>query len=96
MTAYSKGETADMSLDILTSDMIESDIGHAINENERAEKKGIKSVYALDYMTPISKVMASKGGTTIKFGDDYPCSIEATFEYEYGNIKYLLAPRIID
>ena len=89
VTAYSKSETTDMSLNMLKSDMAEYGI-------DSAEKKDINATYAIEYMTPISKVMANKTEMTMKFGDDYPCSIETTFDYGKGDIKYLLAPRIID
>ena len=89
ITAYSESNTTDMSFNILTSDMLESEI-------DSANKKGVNAVYAIDYMTPISKVMTNKTEMTMKFGDDYPCSIETTFDYGRGEIKYLLAPRIID
>jgi proliferating cell nuclear antigen len=54
----------------------------------------VRSLYSLDYLSDMSKVIGKAPEVTIELGNDYPARISFPVADGRGQIEYLLAPRI--
>ena len=53
-----------------------------------------KSLFSLDYLTDISKIAGKAGEVTIDLGKDYPLKVRFKISEGYGEVSYMLAPRV--
>jgi proliferating cell nuclear antigen len=54
----------------------------------------VKSLFSLDYLSDISKVIGKSNEVTIDIGKDYPLKIKFTIAEGHGEVSYMLAPRV--
>ncbi len=53
-----------------------------------------KSLFSLDYLTDISKILSKANEVTIDLGKDYPLKIRFKIAEGHGEVSYMLAPRV--
>ncbi len=53
-----------------------------------------KSLYSLDYLADISKILGKASEVTIDLGKDYPLKIRFKIAEGHGEVSYMLAPRV--
>ncbi|MFZ2410380.1 MAG: DNA polymerase sliding clamp, partial [Candidatus Methanoperedens sp.] len=53
-----------------------------------------KSLYSLDYLSDMSKILGKTGEVTIDLGKDYPLKIRLKLAEGHGEVSYMLAPRV--
>jgi len=63
-----------------------------LDEIEANEK--VRSLFALDYFSSMIKCVGSNTPISMELGADYPVKMRFEFADGYGNVIYLLAPRI--
>jgi proliferating cell nuclear antigen len=66
--------------------------GDALIKIEAAEQS--RSLYSLDYLANMAKVVKAGDAITLNLGTDYPVKMEFDIADGHGHITYLLAPRI--
>jgi len=54
----------------------------------------VKSLYSLDYLSDISKILGKSNEVTIDLGKDYPLKIRLKIAEGHGDVSYMLAPRV--
>ncbi len=54
----------------------------------------VRSLFSLDYLSDVSKVIAKSREVTISLGKDYPVKFDFVIAGGSGTVGYLLAPRI--
>jgi len=81
LEGFAEGDTDDVSVDMDTVD------GRDIPDDEEA------SLFSLDYLDAMAKGLPKDSDVTVELGDDYPVKMTAELA-EYGEMTYLLAPRI--
>lgn len=79
--AFAEGDTDDVSVDMPFGDVYD-----AADEPEA-------SLFSLDYLDAMAKELPKDSDVTVELGDDYPVKVTAPLA-EYGEMTYLLAPRI--
>ena len=58
------------------------------------EAADVRSVYSLNYLKNMGKVIGKNERVTVDLGNDYPMHISLSFADGKGTVEYLLAPRI--
>ena len=53
-----------------------------------------KSLFSLDYLLDISKIAGKSGEVTLDIGKDYPLKLNIKIAEGYGEVSYMLAPRV--
>ncbi len=53
-----------------------------------------KSLFSLDYLTDMSKILGKSNEVTIDLGKDYPLKIRIKIAEGHGEVSYMLAPRV--
>lgn len=54
----------------------------------------VKSLFSLDYLSDMSKIVGKAGEVTIDLGKDYPLKIRLKIAEGHGEVSYMLAPRV--
>ena len=58
------------------------------------EPSDVRSLFSLDYLRDIGKVMARTGEVEVQIGNDHPVRVSFDFADGHGHVDFLLAPRI--
>jgi proliferating cell nuclear antigen len=53
-----------------------------------------KSLFSLDYLSDLSKILAKSNEVTIDLGKDFPLKIRVKIAQGHGDVSYMLAPRV--
>ncbi len=53
-----------------------------------------KSLFSLDYLVDIGKIAAKANEVTLQLGKDYPLKMRLKLADGYGEVSYMLAPRV--
>ena len=53
-----------------------------------------KSLFSLDYLSDISKILGKANEVTLELGKDYPLKIKFKIADGHGEVSYMLAPRV--
>lgn len=54
----------------------------------------VKSLFSLDYLSDMSKILGKSGEVAIDIGKDFPLKIKIKIAEGYGEVSYMLAPRV--
>ena len=58
------------------------------------EASDAKSLFSLDYLSDLSKILAKSNEVTIDLGKDFPLKIRVKIAQGHGDVSYMLAPRV--
>ena len=53
-----------------------------------------KSLFSLDYLSDMSKILGKSNEVTIDLGKDFPLKIRIKIAEGHGEVSYMLAPRV--
>ncbi len=53
-----------------------------------------KSLFSLDYLSDMSKILGKANEVTIDLGKDYPLKLKVKIAEGHGEVSYMLAPRV--
>ena len=76
------GDTDNVRLEMTKDQLIEIKPGDA------------KSLFSLDYLSDMSKILGKASEITIDIGKDYPLKIRFKIAEGHGDVSYMLAPRV--
>jgi proliferating cell nuclear antigen len=76
------GDTDNVRLEMTKDQLIEIKPGDA------------KSLFSLDYLSDMSKILGKANEITIDIGKDYPLKIRFKIAEGHGDVSYMLAPRV--
>jgi proliferating cell nuclear antigen len=76
------GDTDNVRLEMTKDQLIEIKPGDA------------KSLFSLDYLSDMSKILGKASEITIDIGKDYPLKIRFKIAEGHGEVSYMLAPRV--
>ena len=54
----------------------------------------VRSLFSLDYLEDISKIVEKSNEVTLDLGKDYPTKIRLKIADDHGDVSYMLAPRV--
>lgn len=54
----------------------------------------VKSLFSLDYLSDMSKILGKSNEVSIDIGKDFPLKIKIKIAEGYGEVSYMLAPRV--
>ncbi len=54
----------------------------------------VKSLFSLDYLSDMSKIVGKSNEVTIDLGKDYPLKVKLKIAEGHGEVSYMLAPRV--
>ena len=74
--------------------MPKTELENCIEKGEKGEE--MKSMYDIDYLMDIIKVISDSEAVTLKLDNDYPMIVSQTFAEGNGELTYLMAPRVED
>lgn len=77
-------------------DSINAELVHNANciRDERSGRIAIKSKFSIGNLSEIAKVVGKKGTVTFDIGSDYPLKMRFKIAGGYGDVEYMIAPRV--
>ncbi len=58
------------------------------------QEADVRSLFSIDYLSDMSKILGKSGEVSIDLGKDYPLKIMVKIAEGHGEVSYMLAPRV--